>query len=386
MTKTALPTNETKKAVWEAYHARKPTRVPLRWNVNPRIILLNPALNPEGYTFRQYFNEPRVTLTIQSRSQEYVGTTLSKTCDFETKLPDAWSFGVDNQNTYDAAYFGAQIVFEEGQVPSTLPAHTFDDLDDFLARDFSRPLENPWLRGRLAFHAQLTREAETFTYLGRKGSVGAFGVGFDGPVTAIASLFGADGMAILAGEPEKAVRLMNKIVSDVLVRNRTLAERAGGWKKNDWGWAADDSIQLISTEMYREMVLPVHARWYDEISNTKPADGRRSIHLCGDATRHFRTLRDELGVTSFDTGFPVDHGWLRKELGPGVEISGGPPVMVLREQTPADCAAWAKRILQSGIMEGGRFILQEANNLPPCVPLENLTAVYETCLEFGRYA
>jgi hypothetical protein len=44
-----------------------------------------------------------------------------------------------------------------------------------------------------------------------------------------------------------------------------------------------------------------------------------------------------------------------------------------------------RRILESGIMEGGRFILQEGNNLPPCVPLENLEAVYATCQEFGRY-
>jgi hypothetical protein len=36
-------------------------------------------------------------------------------------------------------------------------------------------------------------------------------------------------------------------------------------------------------------------------------------------------------------------------------------------------------------MDGGRFILQEANNLPPCVPLANLAAVYETCLEYGQY-
>jgi hypothetical protein len=36
-------------------------------------------------------------------------------------------------------------------------------------------------------------------------------------------------------------------------------------------------------------------------------------------------------------------------------------------------------------MTGGRFILQEANNLPPCVPIENLAAVYAVCQEDGRY-
>lgn len=379
------PGDEEKKAVWDAYRAGTPTRVPLMWGVNPRIVLLEPVLNPEGYTFRQYFNDPHVTLVIQSRFQEYVASTLNRTCDSPTTLPGNWNFQADNQNIYDGAYFGGTVVFDEGQVPSVLPAYTFDDLDAFLARDFSRPLENPWVKERLEFHARLVREAEHFTYLGRKGTVAPFGMGFDGPVTAVATLFGADGMAILAAEPDKACRLLMKIVDDVLTRNRALADRSGGWKKGDRGWAADDSIQLISTEMYRDLVLPAHARWYEAIATGSAADGRRSIHLCGDATRHFPVLNKELGVTSFDTGFPVDFGALRQTLGPAVEILGGPAVMFLREGSPEACARETRRILESGVMQGGRFILREGNNLPPRVPLANLEAVYAACQEYGRY-
>ena len=43
-----LPSNELKKEVWDAYYRRQPTRVPLRWSSNVRIILLDPALNPDG--------------------------------------------------------------------------------------------------------------------------------------------------------------------------------------------------------------------------------------------------------------------------------------------------------------------------------------------------
>ena len=379
------PSNEQKRAVWDAYRAGNPIRVPLMWGVNPRIILLDPALNPERYTFRQYFTEPRVTLVIQSRFQEYVATILNRTCDSDTALPESWSFSADNQNIYDGAYFGGTVVFDESQVPSVVSAYTFDDLDAYLALDFSRPLENPWVQQRLEFHGRLVREAESFSYLGRKGKVAPFGMGFDGPVTAVATLFGADGLAILAAEPEKARRLLAKIVDDVLIRNRALADRHAGWKKGDWGWAADDSIQLISTEMYHDLVLPAHARWYDAIATGSAADGRRSIHLCGDAIRHFPTLNKELGVTSFDTGFPVDFGALRRTLGPAVEILGGPTVMILREGSPEACARETRRILASGIMNGGRFILREGNNLPPCVPMANLEAVYAACQEFGRY-
>jgi uroporphyrinogen-III decarboxylase len=300
-------------------------------------------------------------------------------------LPEAWSFSADNQNIYDGAYFGGEVIFDEGQVPSVLPAYTFDDLDAFLDRDFSRPLENPWLKDRLEFHERLVREAKSFTYLGRKGAVGPFSLSFDGPVTAVATLFGADGIAILAAEPEKARRLLDKISEDVLNRNRILADLSGGWKKSTWSGFADDSIQLISSEMYRALVLPVHARWYDATSLASVVGGRRSIHLCGDATRHFPVINKELGVTSFDSGFPVDFGKLRQAIGPAVEIKGGPPVMILREGTPAACARETRRILESGIMSGGRFILREGNNLPPCVPVANLEAVYAACQEYGQY-
>jgi uroporphyrinogen-III decarboxylase len=379
-----LPSREEKKAVWDAYRARNPVRVPLRWSVNSRIVLLNPALNPEGYDYRQYFNEPRVTLTVQARFQEYLATTLARTCDALWEIPETWGFYVENQNVYDAAYFGAEVRFEAGQVPDTRPFLTLDSVDEFLKRDFSKPLENPWIRDRLAFRERLVREAETFTYLGRRGKVGPFGVGFDGPLTVATNLMGSDVFLLLAEQSDKAARLLAFITEACAHRNRALADLAGGWKKADWGGLADDSIQLISTRMYEDILLPIHEAWYSAMSATKPTDGKRSIHLCGDATRHFPLIHERLGVTAFDTGFPVHHGALRRALGPDVEISGGPRVDVLRNGTPEQCAEAARAVLRSGVTDGGRFILQEANNLPPCVPLENLSAVYETCIAEGR--
>ena len=381
-----VPSDVEKQTVWDAYRARRPIRVPLMWGVNPRIILLDPELNPEGTTYEAAFNDPHAACVVQSRFQEYVAATLSQTCDGKAALPEAWTFGVENQNVYDAAYFGAEVVFEPGQVPISRAPYSLADVDRFLAMDFSQPLENPWLKDRIQMHSKLTKEAEGFEHLGRRGKVQPLGLGFDGPLTAVASLFGEDGFYLLKADPDKARRLLMKITRDAATRNRCLAKRNGGWTPPDRGWLADDSIQLISTTMYREVVLPSHAWWYDNMSTSKVSDRRRSIHLCGDATRHFKTLRDELGVDAFDTGFPVDHGALRKVLGPEVEILGGPRVDVLLQGTPEECAAVTRDILRSGVTDGGRFILREANNLPPCCPLENLRAVYETCLECGQYA
>ncbi len=112
---------------------------------------------------------------------------------------------------------------------------------------------------------------------------------------------------------------------------------------------------------------------------------RINIHLCGDATRHFKLLRDEIGAYSFDTGFPIDFGKMRETLGPEVEIMGGPRATLLVSATPEEVSAEVRRILSTGIMEGGRFILREANDLAPCTPLANLQAMYATAREHGRY-
>lgn len=82
---------------------------------------------------------------------------------------------------------------------------------------------------------------------------------------------------------------------------------------------------------------------------------------------------------------PVIYGALRRELGPDVELLGGPEVGLLLTGTPEQVGARTRAILESGVMAGGRFILREANNLPPRVPEANLQAMYQACLEHGVY-
>jgi uroporphyrinogen-III decarboxylase len=128
-------------------------------------------------------------------------------------------------------------------------------------------------------------------------------------------------------------------------------------------------------------VLPLHRRLFDRFGTDKG----RGIHLCGDASRHFVTIRDELHVSSFDTGFPVDLGDLRRRLGPDVQLLGGPPAPFLAEASVAETQAAALAVLDSGVMEGGRFILREGNNLAPGTPRENVAAMYDVVRRHGRY-
>ena len=372
--------NQEKEAVWQAFRQGQPRRVPVELGTNPRIVLLDPRLNERGVTFEQYFADPAAMIQVQLQHSLYRARVLHRYCDSPLGLPERWTVYVDMQNVYEAAFFGAQIHYRAGQVPDTIPPYGGENREAIFDLDIHCPLSQGFFRQGLERYARMVELTRDMAFMDRPVDVTPFFPGgTDGPLTVAMNVRGPQVMADLALDPGYADRLLAWIVEAAILRVRAL--RAYWGRAEEGGGLADDSIQLISTAMYRARVLPHHRRYLDALRPGQP----RSIHLCGDATRHFRTIRDELQVTEFDTGFPVDFGWLRRELGPQVLIHGGVEAGLLRHGTPEQVYERAKRILLSGIKEGGRFILREGNNLPPGVPEENLAAMYRACLDHGGY-
>jgi len=377
-----MTTNEQKQLLWQAYRDRKPTRVPVTYGVNPRVVLLDPKWNTKGISFAEYFSDPKATVEIQLRFMEYQSQFLNHYCDSPVGRPDRWAFHVDNQNIYDSAYFGAPLAFRDGQVPDVYPYLSGRDKNRIFEIDIEQPLSNPFVKDCLRRYEALRSEVARLRYGGMAFTVNPPLMGFDGPFTIAINLRSDDLLVDLYDDPGYVRRLMEFVQRGVAIRNRALA---GLFKREAFegprGSLADDSIQLISTDTYRRMVMPLHRSWYAQWS----PGGPHSMHLCGDATRHFPTIHEELSVDSFDTGFPVDHGGLRRALGPDVEILGGPEVSLLLNGTPRQVYERTRQILGSGVMRGGRFVLREANNLPPGCPEANLAAMYQCCLDHGNY-
>ncbi|MGB9594963.1 MAG: uroporphyrinogen decarboxylase family protein [Candidatus Poribacteria bacterium] len=378
-----MPTNEEKQAVWQAYYNRKPTRVPVTYGINPRIVLFNRNLNPFGITFEDYFKSASALIEIQIRFAEYVGECINQYRDSPVERPKHINFYVDNQNSYDSLYFGTPLEFRDGQVADTLPILAGADKYKLFDMDIEHPLNNPFIKDCLKRYEDIKQAIPRLSYKDMTFSVSPPLLGFDGHLTIATCLRGSELYSDIYEDPEYFHRLLSFIHNAVIIRNRALAEFFGHKAFNGKrGGFADDSIQLISLKTYKEMVMPYHKQWYSLWSE----EGPHSMHLCGDATRHFPTIVKELHVDSFDTGFPVDFAWLRKAIGNDIEILGGPEVSILLNGTPEQVYNRTKEILQSGIMEGGRFILRDANNLPPNVPEENLSAMYNCCLEYGNYS
>ena len=56
-----MPTNDEKQEVWQAYHERRPTRVPVTLGANPRTVLFNKDWNPKGISFEELREGQKVT-------------------------------------------------------------------------------------------------------------------------------------------------------------------------------------------------------------------------------------------------------------------------------------------------------------------------------------
>lgn len=373
--------NEEVKEIWKRFHEGNPVRVPMILGVSTRYYMFTPSLNPDKITFEKYTENPDLMFDFQLKQQHWLRHNLIQ--DAEMGMPKNWSVYVDFQNYYEAAWFGCEVVYRDGQVPDTIPLLTDAQKNLLFDRGIPEPFTGGWMKRSFEYYDYFKEKTQNYEFMGIPVTVANFpGTGTDGPLTVACNLRGTTQLMMdIYTDPDYVHKLMDYVTEATIVRiqayRKMLDQPIEG---EQWGFA-DDSVQLISDETFSDFVLPYHKRLISIFGKKGP----NSIHLCGDASRHFKALKDELNITSFDTGFPIDHGAVRRELEADVQIYGGPHVMLLKDGPPKAIVLETKRILQSGVMKGGKFVLREGNNLAPGTPPEHIMAMYETNKKYGRY-
>lgn len=372
--------NREAKAVWEAFHAGSPLRPPVHLGTATQFFIFNQDLNPgEAVTFEAYSTDAETMLDFQLRSQVWRGEKITPFCDDPIGLPETFIVKVDLQNYDEAAYFGAPVVFLPHQVPDTRPILEGERKWAFLDAGLPDPLTGGWYARAHEIYEQMSALLHKQpTYLGRPVRMDPFGVWTCGTLTLAVGLRGNELFTDFYEDPQYVHTLLDYIVEGTIQRILAHLRFLGLPAPAPDMFFADDAIQMISPKMLKEFVLPTYRKLKAGITTAE----RVKVHLCGDATRHFKTLRDEIGVYEFETGFPVDFGRLRQELGPEVLLHGGPSIVLLRDGPPEAVAAETRRILHSGVCQGGRFVLREGNNLAPHTPFSNLQAMYEEARQF----
>ncbi|WMJ24426.1 uroporphyrinogen decarboxylase family protein [Paludicola sp. MB14-C6] len=361
-----------------------PSRMEMTISCNPRMILSDPNLNTNNITFENYMKNPQQMMDIQCQFQEYSSNNIiyDRILGFDS-LKELTVY-TDLQNVYEPSYYGCEVAYHGIYEPGTKVLLNDDNKYSFVDKPFPSCFDG--LAGNIfTYYDYFTEQIKAGrTYKG-KPIVTPIPVDgcTDGPFTLACCLLGATEMCIDLYEDEAyAMALLEYITDSTIYRIKQTRKHYGYPEKRDGFFFADDSIAMLSCNDYQKFILPFHKKLIRELSTGVNPNG---IHLCGDASRHFKTIANELNVNSFDTGFPIHHGALVQELGPNITISGGVHVSLLQSGTPDEIKAEAKRIIDEVKPHTKNFIMKEANNLSPATPPKNILALYEAVKEYGIY-
>ncbi len=85
-------------------------------------------------------------------------------------------------------------------------------------------------------------------------------------------------------DPEYVHQLLSDLTEVTIQRVRAYHEFFNLTYPGSGLFFTDDAIQMISVKMMREFLLPLYQKYKSTIST----DSKIKMHLCGDASRHFR--------------------------------------------------------------------------------------------------
>jgi uroporphyrinogen decarboxylase len=186
-------------------------------------------------------------------------------------------------------------------------------------------------------------------------------------------------LADMAGEPEFARRLLNRIIEKNLVMLENilgLDEIDGVLLGSDWG---SQRSLLMSPDIWDEMIRPGEQREYDLIHSY----GKDVwIHSCGKIDVLIPRLI-EMGVDVLNPVQPecMDIRALKEEYGDRLTFWGGISTQyTLPFGTPEEVKAEARKVRDMMSRNGG-YILSPAQDIQGDVPFENIMALLEVARE-----
>jgi len=142
----------------------------------------------------------------------------------------------------------------------------------------------------------------------------------------------------------------------------------------------------MSPATYRRVFKPRHARLMQAITSRSKAPVM--WHTCGCVVDVIDDLR-EIGVTCLNpvqtTAARMDPHSLKREYGDRMAFWGGIDTMRVLNQGSADDVRREVREKIQALAPGGGYMLNPTHNVQPDVPVENLLAMIEAGLDFGRY-
>lgn len=197
-----------------------------------------------------------------------------------------------------------------------------------------------------------------------------------------------DALVMMYEEPEIVHSVLTHIVDYYYACNQRIFEAAGdvidiAFFGNDMG---SQTGPLVSTPLFDEFFAPQFRRLCDQAHSFGLST---QMHCCGGVQQLIPSMH-ACGIDALQSLQPVNPGMtaenLKKNYGSQMIFNGAiDSVNKLIYGTVEDCVATTREVV-GHMKPGGGYILSPSHDyLLEMTPVENVLAMYDTCLEIGNY-
>lgn len=360
--------------LWSAFSRRENHRVPV-WFASDEQFWLKHS----GKTFREFYTNPETHLNVQLEAKSWAANHVFG--DTIPGAPERWSVATQIWME-ENEFYGAEVAYQEDDYAwaKPIPLGKEDLLKHIAELD-----PDVQVRKNSAFkmYNALKELSAGKTFQDRPVDIAAPGVITHGIFTKAAELRGLEQLCMdICEDPDWVDKYLTTFTDKTIARIQAYHKLIHGMELQlpmDDGYRIyDDSMQMISAEVYERFVLPHHRKLLSTL-----AKGERSIHLCGHSSQHYEILHDKLGIRSIDgPGVFVDHGKYLHEFGPEFSFVAQTDHTVLGSGTKQAVADMALKLLRPGAKIPGRF--QIMGFIHKETRLANIELFYQLAKEHGR--
>jgi uroporphyrinogen decarboxylase len=203
-------------------------------------------------------------------------------------------------------------------------------------------------------------------------------------------------MVDMAADPELAQALARKLADHYVANLSRYLDAVGDYIQiiqmgDDLGTQRGPQM---SPEMYRRIIKPAHRQVYQSVKSYFQDRGKPAsyifLHSCGSIYKLLPDLIDA-GVEIINpvqiSAADMEPERLKNEFGANVVFWGGgaDTQHVLPNGTPQEIREHVRRLIEI-FAPGGGYVFCQVHNIQANVPPENIVAMFEAALEFGRYS
>jgi uroporphyrinogen decarboxylase len=196
-------------------------------------------------------------------------------------------------------------------------------------------------------------------------------------------------LMMLAAEPKKAARLLD-MLTEIHLESLPQVIQAVGDAVDILQMGDDLGMQTgmqVSPEMYRRFFKPRHQKMYRYVKDN--SDMAVFLHSCGSMSAVIADLID-IGVDIINpvqtSAVNMEPKRLKDEFGQHITFWGAgiDTQRVLPNATPEEVRKAVKERMDI-FAPGGGFVFTQIHNIMADVPPENIVAMFDAALEYGKY-